>query len=174
MILVSLVNDVICPVNRLICMQTVLGGRKVFTCSCVMTLHKVEIHRCRRKPLWQGTGKHIQRLQKPKYCQTGRIVPARDVFRPSPKVRQEAQELIAAWNRAITCQDVEPPVPYREGYGIPPLRRRCLLDGMEAYRINEGWVEYRTSLLTWDKVQTEVNIVLFAPSSSLPNLGVDR
>ena len=70
------------------------------------------------------------------------------------------QELIAAWNRVITCQDIEPPVPYREGYGIPPCRRRCLLDGVEAYRVNEGWVEYRTSLLTWDKVQTEVNIVL--------------
>ena len=47
-----------------------------------------------------------------------------------------------------------------EGGGIPPLRRRCLYNGLAGFRINEGWLKYRSSLLTWDKVQAEVNIVL--------------
>ena len=45
------------------------------------------------------------------------------------------------------------------------MRRRCLLDGVDSYRINQGW-------LTWDKVEAEVSPVASALLIGLCSLDV--
>ena len=52
------------------------------------------------------------------------------------------------------------------------MRRRCLLDGVDSYRINQGWLDYRASPLTWDKVEAEVSPVASALLIGLCSLDV--